>query len=195
MPSNINPTNIDGSYPIAGQDNDSQGFRDNFTNIRTNLQYSKMEIEDLQNKAILKAGLQGTVLNNDMNYAVLYRPQMKATIESFREFPGTQTGSVTVSFLDSLVQRIETTGPLIINLTDFPAAGNWGSVKVWIRVRFAPGQSFVDVKLPETVTMGINRLANFNVSSRFITFTSPGDYLYEFSSADAGTSYWVNQIG
>ena len=31
MTSSINPNNIDGTYPIAGQDNDSQGFRDNFT--------------------------------------------------------------------------------------------------------------------------------------------------------------------
>ena len=195
MASNINPTNIDGSYPIAGQDNDSQGFRDNFTNIRTNFTYSKMELEDLQRKSILKTGLTGTVLNNDMNYSVLYRPQMKATIESFREFPGTQNGSVTVSFLDALVQRINTSGPLIINLTDFPAAGNWGSVKVWLHVIFAPSQSFVDVKLPETVTMGINKLTDFNLSSRTITFNTAGDYLFEFSSADAGTSYWITQLG
>jgi hypothetical protein len=31
MASNINPYNIDGTYPVAGQDNSSQGFRDNFT--------------------------------------------------------------------------------------------------------------------------------------------------------------------
>ena len=36
MSSNINPNNIDTAYPVAGQDNDSQGFRDNFTNIKTN---------------------------------------------------------------------------------------------------------------------------------------------------------------
>ena len=35
MASNINPNNIDGTYPVAGQDNDSQGFRTNFTNIKT----------------------------------------------------------------------------------------------------------------------------------------------------------------
>jgi len=48
MASNINPDNIDGSYPVAGQDNDSQGFRDNFTNIKTNLEYAETEITDLQ---------------------------------------------------------------------------------------------------------------------------------------------------
>lgn len=195
MASNINPTNIDGSYPIAGQDNDSQGFRDNFTNIRTNFQYSKIELEDLQRKVILKSGLLGTVLNNDMNYAVLYRAQLKAPIESFREFPGTQNGSVTVSFLDAMVQRINTSGPLVLNLTDFPTAGHWGSVKVWLRIIFMPAQTFVDVKLPESVTMGINRLTGYNSGTKIITFNTPGDYMYEFSSADAGNSYWVNQIG
>ena len=28
---------IDQTYPVAGQDNDSQGFRDNFSNIKTSL--------------------------------------------------------------------------------------------------------------------------------------------------------------
>ena len=31
MTSQINPNNIDGNYPVAGVDNNSQGFRDNFT--------------------------------------------------------------------------------------------------------------------------------------------------------------------
>ena len=47
MASNINSNNIDGTYPIAGQDNDSQGFRTNFTNIKNNLAYAKSEIDDL----------------------------------------------------------------------------------------------------------------------------------------------------
>ena len=38
MTSQINPNNIDGSYPVAGQDNNSQGFRDNFTNLKVNFQ-------------------------------------------------------------------------------------------------------------------------------------------------------------
>ena len=36
MTSQINPNNIDGAYPVAGQDNNSQGFRDNFTNTINN---------------------------------------------------------------------------------------------------------------------------------------------------------------
>ena len=35
MASNITNANIEDDFPVAGQDNDSQGFRDNFTNIKT----------------------------------------------------------------------------------------------------------------------------------------------------------------
>ena len=38
MTSQINFNNIDGTYPIAGQDNSSQGFRDNFTNTKNNFE-------------------------------------------------------------------------------------------------------------------------------------------------------------
>ena len=59
MSSTINPNNINGAYPVAGQDNDSQGFRDNFTNTKTNFQAAATEITDLQNKVVLKAALTG----------------------------------------------------------------------------------------------------------------------------------------
>ena len=66
MASNINTSNIDTAYPVAGQDNDSQGFRDNFTNINDNFTEAKSEIEDLQNKVLLKSALTGSSLDNDM---------------------------------------------------------------------------------------------------------------------------------
>ncbi len=31
MASNITTTNLDENFPVAGRDNDSQGFRDNFS--------------------------------------------------------------------------------------------------------------------------------------------------------------------
>ena len=68
--SNINPNNIDGTFPIAGQDNSSQGFRDNFTNIRNNFSYAQSEISDLQAKAITTSALNGGTLNN--NICLLY---------------------------------------------------------------------------------------------------------------------------
>lgn len=48
MASKIIPTNIDITYPIAGQDNDTKGFRDNFTNIRNNFSIAATEISAIQ---------------------------------------------------------------------------------------------------------------------------------------------------
>lgn len=50
MASNINATPIDETYPIAGQDNDTQGFRDNFNYVKTALTTAGTEITALQNK-------------------------------------------------------------------------------------------------------------------------------------------------
>lgn len=38
---------IDGEYPVAGVDNDTQGFRDNFSIIKDNFEIAKTEITDL----------------------------------------------------------------------------------------------------------------------------------------------------
>ena len=66
MSSSINPNDIDGAYPVAGQDNDSQGFRDNFTNIKTNFQYAANEITDLQNYGVF------TNASNNMAGSLIY---------------------------------------------------------------------------------------------------------------------------
>ena len=81
MTSNINVNNIITTFPIPGQDNDSQGFRDNFTNIKNSFNAAKAEIEDLQNKAVLKDALISTALNNNMAGVKL----RSAEIFDFRE--------------------------------------------------------------------------------------------------------------
>ena len=56
MASSITTTNIDATFPVAGQDNDSQGFRDNFSQIKTQLSTASTEITSLQaNRATTNA--------------------------------------------------------------------------------------------------------------------------------------------
>jgi hypothetical protein len=63
----INTNSLNVNYPTPGINNSTQGFRDNFTTTKTNLDTAKTEITDLQTKAIVKSGLNGITLNNDMN--------------------------------------------------------------------------------------------------------------------------------
>lgn len=48
MTSNINFAGINERFPVAGQDNDTQVFRDNFDTIKTSLRTAQTEITDLQ---------------------------------------------------------------------------------------------------------------------------------------------------
>ena len=57
MTSQINYTNINTSYPVAGQDNDSQGFRDNFSAIQLALTTASSEITNLQLTAATVTGI------------------------------------------------------------------------------------------------------------------------------------------
>jgi hypothetical protein len=60
MASNIQPQLIDITYPIAGQDNDTQGFRNNYQGIQTNFITAATEITNLQsNVGILQTNQYG----------------------------------------------------------------------------------------------------------------------------------------
>ena len=67
----INTNGINVSYPVPGVNNDSQGFRDNFTSITTNLNTAATEITDVQKKAVVKSALTNTTINNDMANTLL----------------------------------------------------------------------------------------------------------------------------
>ena len=70
MASNIVPGNIDATYPKAGQDNSSQGMRDNFSEIKTNFTTAATEITALQsNKASLNTS--SDFSNNEVTRAKL----------------------------------------------------------------------------------------------------------------------------
>ena len=61
MTSNINYLGINENFPVAGEDNDTQVFRDNFDTIKTSLNTAKTEITDLQTNAAR------TDVDNDFN--------------------------------------------------------------------------------------------------------------------------------
>ena len=72
MTSNINYAAINENFPVAGQDNDTQVFRDNFDTIKTNFSSAKTEIEDLQDNTI-RSDEDGDFTNHIVLNAVLSR--------------------------------------------------------------------------------------------------------------------------
>ena len=187
--SNINPNNINGSYPIAGQDNDSQGFRDNFTNILNNFAFAKQEIEDIQNKAVFKSALSGTTLNNNYNGNEIANVAIKSGGYSLYDF-GTTSGTITLDFYLSNFFKVISGGNLSLSLTNFP--NRYAVVRLWIDVS-STGHT---LQFPVTVNVNANDIAGFgfNGLSNTITFESTGNYIFELTSYDGGSSYSLQDL-
>ena len=184
MTSAINPNDIDGTYPVAGQDNNSQGFRDNFTNTKTNFQYAANEITDLQTNAVLKAALTGTALDNNMGGS----PLSNANISDFSAVAailGTLSGSVNINYTAGHYQTVTTGASISLAFTNFPAAGNFGIVRVQVTV----SSTAYTVTLPAAVSVGTSNLQGY--SSGVITFNRTGTYTYDFTTSDGGTTISV----
>lgn len=68
MTSQINYDAIDVTFPVAGKDNDSNGFRGNFAATQSALEQARNEITELHNKAILSAQIgSNTKAVNDLH--------------------------------------------------------------------------------------------------------------------------------
>ena len=186
MASNINPNNIDGTYPVAGQDNNSQGFRDNFTNIKTNFQYAEDEITDLQTNAILKSALNGTTLDNDMLGSLVYNGVV-ADFGLTRVALGTVSGSQTINYATGHFHTLTTGGSVSLAFSNFPAAGITGIVFVQMTV----ASTAHTLTLPSSVSVNIQGIQGVNVSTNVISFAAVGTYLLQFITSDGGSSITV----
>ena len=181
MTSAINPNDIDGAYPVAGQDNDSQGFRDNFTNTKTNFQYAADEITDLQTKAVFKAALTGTTLDNDMNGSLLYNFEA-SQVAGAVNLLGTDSGTVTLDWTNGSYQTLTTGGSVVLGFTNFPASG----VAASIVLRITVASIAHTLTLPAAVSIGTDNLQGY--VSNVITFSTTGTYIFEFTTVNGGSA-------
>jgi hypothetical protein len=188
MASNINPNNIDTAYPIAGQDNDSQGFRDNFTNIKTNFQYAEQEIDDLQSKVLLKSALTGTTLDNDMGGALLKNAKLQGTRYT-RIAPSATSGSINIDLSASSYYQIgNISGNISLDFINEPSAGNFAEWEVQINVF----NTNYTVTLPSEVAIGNVNIQG--ISNNVITFRETGVYTFRFTSSDGGSTVTVEDL-
>jgi hypothetical protein len=187
MTSQINPNNVDGTYPVAGQPNNTQGFRDNFTNIKTNFSYAETEITDLQNNGIFKAALAGTTLNNNMADNLIYAVKLNDVSYTFLQNAAT-SGSIAIDYSAGQYQYISTTGSVSLNFSNFPVSGSQGIIQIAINIT----STAHTLTLPVAVSLGITGLQGY--ASNVITFAATGTYQFEFSTVDGGNIITVYDL-
>jgi hypothetical protein len=126
MTSAITTTNIDGAFPIAGQDNNSQGFRDNFTNIKTGLNTAKSEITDLQtNTAKLN-------VDNDFNGNVLQNAEINQVYGSVRN-NGTINTTTSIDIENGPLQIYTFANNATITFTNWPADDLYAKIRLHLK--------------------------------------------------------------
>mgnify|MGYP005633039721 CR=1 FL=1 len=183
MASKIIPGDVDGTYPKAGQDNSSQGMRDNFNAIKNNFTEAKSEIDDLQtNKANLNA-------SSDFADNEVRRPKIIDASETV--YPhGTTSGTVVLNHANGHYQTLTTNGTVTLSFTNMPGSGTLGRIILDITV----------VTAAHTITIPTSVLVAGNVSggdgsSNTITPTNTGRYLYEFMTSDGGATILMHELG
>jgi hypothetical protein len=194
MPSNINVASLDANFPVAGTNNSSQGFRDNFTNIKTNLNYAKSELSDLQAKVILKSALVGQTLNNDMSETILSNVTLRSAGVAIEDL-GEVSGDVNLNFATSTHYVMTTTGNISLAFTDWPSSGICGAIKLVINI----GNAAHQITLPKAVSQGLDRVSSIVttldntgvIMFSVVSFVSPGVYVYNFETIDHGTKILI----
>ena len=189
MTSNINPNNIDGAYPVAGQDNNSQGFRDNFTNTSTNFQFAADEITDLQNNAVLKSALVGTTLNNNMLGSILSNAQLQDMSQTVVAL-GTVSGSVTINYALGSYQTLTTNGAVSLAFSNFSAAGTASTAIVQVTIASVSHT----LQFPVAVSVNGRGIQGLNTATNTVSFASTGVYSFEFVTSNGGTTVTVSEV-
>ena len=192
MTSSINPNTIDGTYPIAGQDNNSQGFRDNFTQTKVNFTYAAQEIDDLQAKTVLKAALTGTVLDNNMNDNLIYAAKIQ-DFSAVKISVAPSAGTLTLNYASAHYQTYSTAtaGSVTLAFTNFPPSGSYGYMKLQLTVT----DISYTLTLPAAVSDGLGGIQGISPGtsgvSNTITFGTTGVYEFGFGSYDGGSTITI----
>jgi hypothetical protein len=183
MASSIVPGDIDATYPKAGQDNSSQGFRDNFNGIKNNFTYAKSEIENLQtNKANLNA-------SNDFTDNDVTRARFKDTSETVYSHGTVSSGTVTLNHENGHYQTLTVTADTTFSFLNFPPSGALGRIILDITV--SPGAT--NLVFPSAVIKADNVTGSDGTSDSIAP--GLGRALYEFMSPDGGTTVLMHQLG
>ena len=189
MASSITTTSIDATFPVAGQDNDSQGFRDNFSQIKTQITTAGTEITALQSSRAT------TNANTDFNGHDVKRANLQDFSQKINAL-GTVTGSNALNFENANVTTLTTSGNVTLTFTNFPleddaTTNTFASMKVLLTKGVSTHTvTLTGVSFP--TDMGDDQGDSSTVSTTFPE--RKGTFVFDVFSVDGGTTKFVTKI-
>ena len=190
MASNINYSNIDENYPVAGQDNDSQGFRDNFQNIKTALNTASTEITTLQNDTPSLTG------DNDFNDKTVKKVIFQDTAMSApsAETISTETNvDYTAGHYRRLILTAEKNDTNNVVITNWSPAESMGNMILEVRSNNSNQKFF---KVTSSSGDVLTDTANLDFSGSGFDMADPSaKYVFQVWSPDQGANIFVYLLG
>lgn len=197
--SNINTNGLDANYPIPGQNNSTQGFRNNFAIIKNNLNTGSNEITDLQTKAVLKSALANSTIDNNMANTLI----ANASVLQFRSTMYNLGNALVDNVLVDCSLGDSQYGNLAGNIT--LSFGSWVPTNTSGGIELQIGRPNVDANFNVTFpseaifdsTYGWSLVENSSQNGSLTTLTFPHNSTqlnFKLISTDCGNSIYVTPV-
>lgn len=174
---------INTSYPQAGKDNDSQVFRDNFTNIKQALQSTDEVVDSL------KLGLVTTTASSDFNFNTIKRANLDSYSFAVNNDTTVRNQSVTVNYSKGNYQKFKiASGSTNFAISNWPTLANNSALGGNVVVGITPeSDQPTIINFPNCITIGETAFP-YEVNSTATVF-------FEAWTDDGGATIYVNKVG
>jgi hypothetical protein len=194
--SSINTNGINVNYPVPGENNSSQGFRDNFASIKTNLNAASSEITDLQTKVVVKQGLSNSAVNNDMGNTLISNAAIRGFRATTHNLGNALSGTVLIDVQSGDVQYGTVVGNVSLQFGGWAPTGTQSNVELQLSVsNSAAVISFPTEMVNSNNNFGVTSLENYALAGNTTaTVTVPhgiSQLDYRLSSTDCGSTILI----
>jgi len=185
----INTGGIDTAYPVAGADNDSQGFRDNFSNIKQAIDDAKSALSTLEGKS---PSLQS---DNDFNDNTVTKVVLQ---DSAFKAPTAETlsGETNVDYSAGHYRRLICTSEIgetnTVVITNFAPAEALSHMTLEVR---SNNTNQKDFNFSTPTGNILTDTTNLDLSSDFRLTDTNAKYIFEVWSPDQGANIFVYYKG
>jgi len=191
----INTNGIDVNYPIPGQNNSSQGFRNNFASIKNNLDVAGSEISDLQNKVVVKSSLNNTVVNNDMANTLISNCATRSFRATTYNLGNALSGTVAIDVSLGDVQYGTVAGNVSFNFGNWAPYGTQSNVQLQLSISNADAViSWPTEVVSSNNNFGLTTLENYGGAAGSGNVSIPYGVTqlnYRLSSLDCGNTITI----
>lgn len=170
---------INTNYPVPGMDNDTQGFRDNFSRIKSALGTLGQEITDIQSSSV---NLSAT---NNFGDNIIRQAAFQDCSQKVEDLTTINTSTFAIDYTQGSYQVCELSPGLTVNfeIDNWPPATQCGVIRVQITPTSTASVTinFTDAIFPDGVVSPA-------------TYTNVTRVVWELWSPDSGTTVFAKEI-